>query len=86
MQLDRNINPDGKGKYALLNLRKDKVEWGRTGSEDEFFVVKLKDRHSTAALNAYADSIRGSDPVFAEEVRELAKRSGIYSPWCKDPD
>lgn len=22
MKLDRNINPDGKGKYALINLRK----------------------------------------------------------------
>lgn len=22
MKLDRNINPDGRGKYALLNLRK----------------------------------------------------------------
>ena len=22
MQLDRNLNPDGKGKYALINLRK----------------------------------------------------------------
>jgi len=22
MKLDRNINPDGKGKYVLINLRK----------------------------------------------------------------
>jgi hypothetical protein len=27
MKLDRNINPDGKGKYALINLRKNTIEW-----------------------------------------------------------
>jgi hypothetical protein len=25
MKLDRNINPDGRGKYALINLRKTAV-------------------------------------------------------------
>jgi hypothetical protein len=28
MKLDRNINPDGRGKYALINLRKaDGIPW-----------------------------------------------------------
>jgi hypothetical protein len=31
MRLDRNINRDGCGKYALLNLRTNKIEWGRKG-------------------------------------------------------
>ena len=86
MKLDRNENPNGKGKYALLNLRTNKIEWGFVGDPDEFFVVKLKDKHAKAALEAYADSIIHDDPEFAEEVMELAMRAGADSPYCKAPD
>lgn len=86
MKLDRNTNSDGHGKYALLNLRKNTIEWGAPGSPDEFFVIKLRDVHSTAALRAYADSIQESDPEFANEVRELARRSGYCLKDCKEPD
>lgn len=86
MKLDRNINPNGKGKYALLNLRTNKIEWGTVGTEEEFFLIKLKDRHSKAALIAYARSIEDSDMEFANEVYGMAARAGEDSPFCKDPD
>lgn len=57
MKLDRNINPDGKGKYALLNLRKNTIEWGNEPG-NQFFVIKLKDRFAAPALKAYADAVR----------------------------
>ena len=76
MRLDRNVNANGMGKYAILNLRTNTIEWGRTGEADEFFVIKLRDCHAPAALNAYAADIEFVDPEFAEEVREMARRSG----------
>jgi hypothetical protein len=108
MKMDRNINDDGQGKYALVNLRKlraltgeqreaaDKaieqlassgvLEWGDVNTPDEFFPIKLKDKHAARALQAYADSIEPEDPEFASEVKELVKRAGLASPWCKAPD
>lgn len=86
VKMDRNKNPNGKGKYALLNLRKNTIEWGCVGDEDEFFVVKLKDKHAKAALEAYAKSIVDEDQEFAGEVMELAMRAGADSPYCKAPD
>lgn len=86
MRLDRNVSEEGRDKYALLNLRRNTIEWGRVGDFDEFFVIKLRDRHAPAALLAYAESIGRTDPEFAEEVRELAARSGEASPFCKEPD
>lgn len=55
MKLDRNINHDGRGKYALINLRTNKVEWGEEG---QFFVLKYKDIFAEAALRAYARAVR----------------------------
>lgn len=86
MKLDRNLNPDGKGKYALINLRTNKIEFGRIDTEDEFFVIKLRDRNARAALLAYATEIDARDPEFAAEVVQLAERSGTQSRFCKDPD
>ena len=86
VRFDRNINLDGRGKYAIVNLRTNRVEWGFSGEKDEFFLLKLRDRNAQAALLAYADSVEERDREFAEEVRELAARSGPCSPWCKDPD
>lgn len=62
MKLDRHINPDGRGKYALINLRTNKVEWG---GDDQFFVLKYKDKFAVAALKAYAAAVR----LEAEAVR-----------------
>lgn len=105
MQLDRNINPTGKGKYALINMRKiegdprtaedlaaailahpEAVEFGTAGTPGEFFVIKLKDEHAQAALDAYAQSAAAQDIQYAAEIERLAARSGSNHPNCKRPD
>lgn len=55
MRLDRNVNPDGRGKYAIINLRTSRVEWG--GPDAQFFVIKYKDKFAAAALKAYAEAV-----------------------------
>ena len=93
MQLDRNKNPDGVGKYALVLLRRahpiplaSAEEWNRKyyvveescmdfGRENEFFVLRLKDKHAAAALFAYSESIAAEDPEFSMQVRDLAVKS-----------
>lgn len=105
MRLDRNTNPTGKGKYALINLRKIQgdprtpsdmadaikanpaaIEFGFVGAQDEFWPIKLKDKYAAAALAAYADAAQADDPEYAQQVREMAKRAGPNSPYCKAPD
>lgn len=115
MKLDRNINPDGLGKYALLNLRKIEglknggchpfenvaepiasalklleekgiLQWATKGTEDEFFLIRLKDKYAGDALGAYAYAATQDDPEYGSEVAEIAGRAGLNSPWCKAPD
>ena len=87
MKLDRHITPSGRGKYAVLNLRTNRIEWGLPGDPDEFFVLKLRDIYASAALLAYAtEAEKCGDAEFAQEVRVLAGRSGIKSPHAKAPD
>ena len=113
MKLDRNLEDnEGRGKYAVLLLRKlsdyeagtfgilpkelveaiktleryELIDWGRQGTESEFFLLRLKDEYALPALEAYAGAIEEHDFEFATEVRELARRSGPYSQWCKKPD
>ncbi len=86
MKMDRNLNANGKGKYALLNLREDIIEWGFVGGSNEFFVIKLKDKYAQAALEAYANAAECDDLEWANEVRKLAQRSGQNHPLCKRPD
>lgn len=87
MKLDRDENPDGKGKYALLNLRKNVIEWGEQFGPDEFFVIKLKDKYAQAALLAYAQAAReDGEHEWAREIEKMASRSGEASPFCKKPD
>lgn len=86
MKLDRNVNPNGLGKYALLNLRTNKIEWGAVGDPDEFFVIKLKDKCAAAALESYADMAELFGMVeWSTEVRELAARASKH-PQAKLPD
>lgn len=94
MKLDRNINPDGKGKYALLNLRKNTVEWG---DQTQFFVIKYSDAFAAPALQAYADAVfdraekeenpavRDSLMEYAEEIEREAKAAANW-PKKKLPD
>jgi len=114
VKLDRDMNDDGLGKYAIINLRKlnelcsypstferwtpgiaqalrtleevGALEWGRTGEQDEFFLIKLKDAHAMHALMAYSADAHKDDPEFAEAVRQMALRSGPFHPMCKRPD
>lgn len=114
MKMDRNENPDGCGKYAVVNLRKlnhfaghvgtfqrwtpgvkaaldtlealGALEWGAVGEPDEFFLIKVKDKHAQEALGAYAWSVSADDLEFAREVAALASRSGPAHPLCKTPD
>jgi hypothetical protein len=62
------------------------LEWGRTGEPDEFFLIKLKDQHAMHALMAYHASAYKDDREFADEVRQMALRSGPFHPLCKKPD
>lgn len=115
MKLDRNINGNGRGKYALLKLRKldeftppddpfqqvaspiaDAIktledagilDWGITGTEAEFMLIRLRDKYAPGALYEYALAAeRDGETEFAAEVRAMAHRSGLMSPWCKKPD
>lgn len=87
MQLDRNINQDGLGKYRLWDERKKAwVDDCGPGQEHEYFVIMLKDRNADAALYAYAMKASETDDEFAKEVMDLASRAGPSHPLCKIPD
>lgn len=109
MKLDRNLNAQGNGKYAVVNLRRMRelegtdahreacialealelagvLERGNVGAPDEFFLIKLKDKHAQSALAGYAASAEIDDPEWAREVDELGRRSGPAHPLCKAPD
>lgn len=107
MKLDRNDNPSGIGKYAVVNMRRLRalgddlealalkrlgeletlgvIDRGAKGDEDEFFVIKLKDRNAAAALYAYAASAALTDAEYAREIGDLADRAKNH-PSLKTPD
>lgn len=71
---------------ALLE-REGLIDWGNLGSESEFFVMRLKDRHAEAGLAGYgADAWRHGDREWAKEVWEMADRAGPNHPACQLPD
>ena len=114
MKLDRNINPDKRGKYAILLLRDLEkfrspdyphsnraaaigaalrvledagvIDWGITGTDKEFFLIRLKDKYAEAGLRNYARAAAADDEEYANEVFEMANRAGPNSPFCKRPD
>lgn len=72
---------------ALETLEKaGALDWGAAGTDAEFFLIRLKDRHAAAALSAYARSAEefGEDE-WAEEVRALASQAAMH-PNKKQPD
>lgn len=73
MKLDRNVNPDGRGKYALINLRNNTVCWG---GDDQFFVIKYKDAFAAPALYAYAEAANNK----ALQLESMAKE-GVVRKW-----
>lgn len=99
MRLDRNINPDGKGKYALIKLRgpghltrhgreitvsASMVDFGGV-PETDFFVIRLKDKYAAPALAAYAFAAMQEDPEYGREVLALADKAAFHHPKHK-PD
>lgn len=111
MKLDRNVNSDGRGKYALLKLRALKnatgsdlkaageafdtlarlgvLDWGNEGTESEFMVMRLKDKYAYRGLMGYFKAVTLEDDCdfeYAQEILDMAKRAGPFSPWCKKPD
>jgi hypothetical protein len=87
--------PDDPGRradvdFALRTLEANgMLEWGDPGTENEFFVIMLKDIYAAAALKAYATEIINDvfgDSEYADDVLHLAKRAGPDSRWCKKPD
>jgi hypothetical protein len=62
------------------------LDYGAAGTVDEFFLIRLKDEFSTPALRAYAFAAEDYDFEYASEVRDMARRSGKYSEFCKKPD
>lgn len=93
MKLDRNINPDGTGKYALILQRKapligvtktgvmikhEAIDYGDT-PETEFFVIRLKDKYASSALRAYAIAAAGDDKEWSNEILALADKALAYA-------
>lgn len=90
MKLDRNINPDGKGKYALINLRTNQVQWG---GDNQFFVIKYKDEFAAPALRAYAMAVLAKAAQFKSQGeshqameleefgREMLKEASSAEQW-----
>lgn len=110
MKLDRNTNRGGRGKYALVNMRKmipildasqgtqedtDKIEafmlLVRTGiitlgnefPDEQFFVMKYKDKFTAPALHTYAimvhsEAFKTNNPdlfEYAEQMFNEAKEA-----------
>lgn len=93
------LNEQGQGKFAIINLQKHNnieeikksgyvlgIEFSEIGTENEFFVLRLKDRYARGALLAYASQAETDDPEYAADIRTLADRAGVASKFCKDPD
>jgi hypothetical protein len=82
--------PNGKREAAVSAIETLKrlgvLSFGKPGEIDEFFVLMLKDVHASYALTAYADSVNYKDKEFASDIYDLAKRSGVDHPACKNPD
>jgi hypothetical protein len=95
MRLDREMGP--YGKYVVFRSRDGKAMSSEPGSDDEIFVLKLRDIASQDALRAYAariDRIVELHPnsalehltEYANSVRDMAERAGPNHPKCKIPD
>ena len=62
------------------------VEHGQPNTENEFFVLKLKDVNAREALESYASAAWLTDKELSREVDALSDRAGNKSKWCKRPD
>jgi hypothetical protein len=86
MRLDR-YSGDTTGKYSIIEHRHNDRVTHINDPVDDFFVIKLKDINSKAALYAYAmEADKNGDHELADDVRTLAKSAGVDHPLCKIPD
>lgn len=100
MKLDRNITNPRRGKYALIKLRTAVIHTpdalrGTTevttaaidygNYDDDFFVIRLKDKYAAPALRAYAEAARVDDAEYAEEIIQLAVNAETH-PIKRKPD
>lgn len=81
MKLDRNINPCGRGKYALINLRTNQVQWG---GDDQFFVIKYKDQFAGPALAAYAKAVEAKGIEFEKLAKSKHPRKHFYAKAARE--
>lgn len=95
----RNIEQDSEAAQLLVKLWDlGYVDFGCVGEKDEFFVIKLRDIYSPAAIKGYANAVmeaasaendleKARDKTqYALQVQELQNRAGSLSPFCKEPD
>lgn len=80
--------PDTPQELARLILKHpEAILQNEEGSDDEHFVIMLKDVHARHGLQAYARSAWGNGQrKLGEMVSCLAERAGILSKFCKKPD
>lgn len=72
---------------AAILKHPESVEFGEIGTENEFFVVKLKDVYSRRTLLTYAQEVHiDGNTELGIKVDRLACRAGINHPNCKKPD
>lgn len=72
---------------AIRTLERQGIlQWGYPGDLDEFFVIKLRDKYAQTTLRAYAKEAVEDDVEYADDVLEMAVRSGPAHPQCKRPD
>ena len=69
------------GRLETLGI----LTFGKEGSGDEFFVLKLKDIFASSTLTHYAGRAGAYDQEYGKDVRALAVRS-VCMPGRKIPD
>ena len=85
MRLDRYTG-ETAGKFSIIENRKGGRIINIGDPENDFFVIKLKDKHAAAALLAYASSAQADgDLELSADVRRLAREAAAH-PCQKRPD
>ncbi len=63
------------------------IERGEPETENEFFVIKLRDAFAEGALIHYSHTAMiAGEQEYARDVIDLSYRSGQHSAFCKRPD
>lgn len=71
----------------LIKKYPESVIFYQPRTEDEFFVMMVKDVHSRKGLIGYARSaVLAGQTKLATAVQLIAERAGFLSPYVKHPD